>query len=319
MRVTRTSLRRLSTTSAARALIACVTAASTSAPLRCKGLYPPQRLRRLQLQHLPLLRQLQLQLHLHLLRRRLQQLHPHRPIHQSRTQPRGLISSRKVKPTPMKTKMIQKTFLSLIALALVGIAPVKTAIAQQPGPLDISGEINGAPFRIVVPADWNGTLLVFQRGYTDKADHPGEVDNRTPTIAPSAVRDALLANGYALSGTALNGWSIEEGLDDVVALASYFRENVANPTITILWGGSMGSVIALETAERNGGLFDGYLAGASVGAGATRTVDHYLVLRLAYDVTFGMPTSWGTPGDVRDLLDYETEVLPILSAQAGDA
>ncbi len=57
-----------------------------------------------------------------------------------------------MKPTPMKTKILQKTFLSLIALALVGIAPVRTAIAQQPGPLDISGEINGAPFRIVVPA-----------------------------------------------------------------------------------------------------------------------------------------------------------------------
>jgi pimeloyl-ACP methyl ester carboxylesterase len=221
----------------------------------------------------------------------------------------------------MKTKILQKTFVSLIALAFVGIAPVRTAIAQQPGPLDFSGEINGAPFRIVVPASWNGTLLLFQRGYTDKADHPGEIDNQNPTIAPSAaIRDALLADGYALAGSARkdNGWSVEEGLDDVVALASYFRENVANPTITILWGVSLGSVITLETAERTGGLFDGYLALSSVGAGATRTVDHFLVLRLAYDVTFGMPTSWGTPGDVRDLLDFETEVAPILSAQAGD-
>jgi pimeloyl-ACP methyl ester carboxylesterase len=221
----------------------------------------------------------------------------------------------------MKTKILQKTVLSLTALALVGIAPVRTATAQQPGPLDISGEINGAPFRIVVPAYWNGTLLLFQRGYTDKHDHPEEPpDNRNPTIAPAAVRDALLANGYALSGSArkANGWSVEEGLDDVVALASYFRENVANPTITILWGASMGSVITLETAERNGGLFNGYLAVASVGAGAPRTWDQGLVLRLAYDVTFGMPTSWGTPGDVRDDLDFEPEVLPILSAQAGD-
>jgi pimeloyl-ACP methyl ester carboxylesterase len=220
----------------------------------------------------------------------------------------------------MRTKILQKAFVSFIALALVGMAPVTTAIAQ-PSPLDISGEINGAPFRIVVPADWNGTLLLFQRGYTDKADYPGEVDNRNPTIAPSnAVRDALLASGYALAGSARkdNGWSVEEGLDDVVALASYFRDNVANPTITILWGVSLGSVIALETAERNGGLFDGYVTLSSVGAGAPRTVDHFLVLRLAYDVTFGMPMLWGTPGDVRDLLDFESEVLPILSAQASD-
>ena len=220
----------------------------------------------------------------------------------------------------MRTKIPRKIFLSLTALALVGVAQVRTAVAP-PGPLDVSGEINGAPFRIVVPAVWNGTLVEFVRGYVDKADHPGEIDNRNPTIAlNSAARDALLANGYALAGSArkANGWSVEEGLDDVVALASYFRENVASPTSTILCGASLGSVITLKTAERNGGVFDGYLALASVGAGAPRTVDHYLVLRLAYDVTFGMPSSWGTPGDVRDDLDFETEVAPILSAQAGD-
>ncbi len=128
-----------------------------------------------------------------------------------------------------------------VTLALI-VAPVRSAIAQpgplnvsgeiaQPGPLDVSGEINGAPFRIVVPAVWNGTMIEFVRGHVDKADHPGEVDNRNPTIAPSpAVRDALLARGYALAGSARkdNGWSVEEGLDDVVALASYFRENVVN-------------------------------------------------------------------------------------------
>jgi hypothetical protein len=193
----------------------------------------------------------------------------------------------------------QKIFLSLIALALVGIAPAKNA-AAQPGPLDVSGEINGVPFRIVVPAVWNRTLVEFVRGYVDKADHPGELENRIPAIAPnSAIRDALLANGYALAGSArkANGWSVEEGLDDVVALVSYFRDNVANPTTTILWANSLGTVITLEIAERNGGAFDGYLATCSVGAGASRTWDQALDLRLAYDVTFGMPGSWGTPGD----------------------
>ncbi len=55
-----------------------------------------------------------------------------------------------------------------------------------------------------------------------------------------------------------------------------------------------------------------------MGAGAPRAWDQALVLRLAYDVTFGMPNSWGTPGDVRDDLDYETEVAPVLSPQASD-
>ena len=220
-------------------------------------------------------------------------------------------------------RCIARTMLVAVAAsAIVGVGSVGNAAPPNPGPLDISGEIIGAPYRIVVPAVWNGTLLLFQRGWTDKADHPGEVDNRNPTITPptAGIRDALLARGYALSGSArkTNGYSVEDGLDDVVALASYFRENVGKPTRTILWGVSTGGNITLETAERNGGAFDGYLAINSGGAGSTRNVDHFLDFQLAYDVAFGMPASWGTPGDVRDDLDYETEVRPIVSAQVGD-
>jgi len=203
----------------------------------------------------------------------------------------------------------------------VGVANRALALVQ-PGPLDVTGEINGAPYRIVVPATWNGILLVFQRGYTDLADHPGEVDNRNPTIVPpgSGIRDSLLARGYALSGSArkTNGYSLESGLDDVVALLSYFRENVAMPNTSILWGVSMGGLITVSTAERNGGAFDGFLAINSICAGTPRLVDQLLVVRLAYDVMFGMPSSWGTVGDVRDDIDYETEALPIISAQASD-
>src|SRR5262245_49604753 len=71
------------------------------------------------------------------------------------------------------------------------------------GPLDVSGEIHGAPYRIRVPENWNGTLLVFAHGYRDKADHPSELENRNPDLAPSpALVAPLLAQGYALAGSA---------------------------------------------------------------------------------------------------------------------
>src|SRR5262245_57017074 len=198
---------------------------------------------------------------------------------------------------------------AIAATALVGIATARSGFAQT-GPLDVSGQIDGAPYRIVIPANWNGTLLVFQRGYTDLADHPGEIDNRNPTINPPipGLQSALLAAAYGLAGSArkVNGYSVEDGPDDVVPPVSYFMENVATPSNTILWGVSMGGLITLETAERNGGAFDGFLALCPLAAGATRTLDHFLVLRLAYDVTFGMPASWGTPGDVRNDLDFES-------------
>ena len=80
----------------------------------------------------------------------------------------------------------------------------------------------------------------------------------------------------------------------------------------------MGTVVTLKTAERTNGLFDGYLVACTVGAGAPRGVaDGTVALRLAYDVAFGMPATWGTPGDVRDDLDYDSEVRPKLLAEAN--
>lgn len=41
-------------------------------------------------------------------------------------------------------------------------------------------------------------------------------------------------------------------------------------------------------------------------------------MALAYDKIFGMPASWGTPGNVRDDLDFETEVQPKLVAEVSN-
>ncbi len=219
---------------------------------------------------------------------------------------------------------LRRSFLAVLAGACAALvvfagtaAPSRSALVQ-PGPLNLRGEIEGAPFRIIVPASWNGKLLVLAHGYNDKADHPGEVDERG--AFPRQLIESfptLLGQGWALAGTAYkdNGWAVKDALEDVVALTSYFKNTIANPERTYLWGFSMGSVVALESAERNGGAFDGYIAACSIGAGAPRWADFLLATMLAYDVTFGEPVSWGRPGDVRDDIDFESEVLPLLVGQ----
>jgi hypothetical protein len=205
---------------------------------------------------------------------------------------------------------------ALLALALG--PPAALADSPQPGPLDLSGDIAGAPFRIIVPANWNGKLIVHAHGYVDEADHPGEVDEQFTFPAPGPITAAtLLGQGWALAGTAYkdNGWAVQEALDDLVALTGYFKDNVGNPTRTLLVGGSMGSVPTLELAERNGGAFDGYIAYCSIGAGTSRSADGLATLRLAYDIAFGLPASWGTVGDGRDDIDFESEVVPHLFSQ----
>jgi hypothetical protein len=204
-----------------------------------------------------------------------------------------------------------------ILILICSVAPFLEA-AKQVGPIDISGSINGAPYRIVVPATWNGTFLVYAHGYRDKADHPGEVDNTNADIAPNtSLANSLLASGYALAGSAYknNGWAVEEGIQDLKDVVSYFRDNVTRPDRTILWGFSTGTVIGFESMERFSGIYDGMLGGCAVGAGATGTWDSMGDLALGYDIVFGIPISWGTFGDIRDDIDFETEVQPKLLAE----
>jgi hypothetical protein len=201
---------------------------------------------------------------------------------------------------------------SLLIIALV--LPLSTS-ASKPvvaGPLEFSGELHGAPYRIRVPAVWNGTLLVFAHGYRDKADHPGEVDNRNADVAPSpALEPALLALGYALAGSAWrdNGWEIEGAIQDTKDLTVLFRSLVGQPDRTIFWGASLGTIVGFESMERFGGIYDGALCLCTAGAGSTRVWDSGVAVYLGYDVLFGVPPSWGTVGEVRNDINFETEVL----------
>ncbi len=213
------------------------------------------------------------------------------------------------------------TALLLFSLVLpLPVAESHPQPANQVGPLDLSGELHGAPYRIRVPAVWNGTLLVYAHGYRDKADHPGEVDNRNADVAPSAALEpVLLASGYALAGSAYgdNGWAVEEGIQDTKDLTVLFRALVGQPDRTILWSVSMGSVIGLESMERFGGIYDGALCMCAPGAGSTRIWDSGFALYLAYDVVFGTLPAWGTVGEVRNDIDFETEVAPKLFAEVS--
>jgi hypothetical protein len=216
--------------------------------------------------------------------------------------------------------VLKKLVFGLSLLLLGSIQFVNAA--QQVGPIDVSGDIDGAPYRIAVPANWNGTLLVYGHGYRDKADHPGEVDNRTAELAPNpALATVLLAQGYALSGSAYkdNGWAVEEGTQDLKNVVTYFRDNITKPDRTILWAFSMGTVIGFDSMERFGGIYDGALCGCAVGAGAPQSWDSAGDLALAYDTLFGMPSAWGTFGDVRDDIDFESEVQPKLIAEVTNS
>jgi hypothetical protein len=70
--------------------------------------------------------------------------------------------------------------------------------------------------------------------------------------------------------------------------------------------------------ERFGGVYDGALCLCAAGAGSIRLWDSGTALYLAYDVVFGVPPSWGTVGEVRNDIDFDTEVLAKLAPELSN-
>ncbi|SOD98329.1 alpha/beta hydrolase family protein [Blastococcus haudaquaticus] len=146
-----------------------------------------------------------------------------------------------------------------------------------------------APFRYEVPADWNGTLLVWSRG--------GPVPT-PPMPGPDNLRATLLDQGYALLASTYSrfGWAVEEGPADQMAALDAFTTGVGTPERTIAWGGSLGGVITGAIVERYPDRIDGAIP-LCHGLGGTTAQWNQLL-----DATFVVDELIATEDDL-DLVD----------------
>jgi pimeloyl-ACP methyl ester carboxylesterase len=144
--------------------------------------------------------------------------------------------------------------------ATLGIVLVMAALcanSAQPaaGARHIDGRhAGGARWAVDVPAAWNGTLLLYARGY---GSGPME---QAPETAPRGMREELLARGYALGASNYTGreWAVQEAPGDQIEVLDAFIAQVGKPARTIAWGSSMGGLVTVAMAER----FPDRLAGA---------------------------------------------------------
>lgn len=112
-------------------------------------------------------------------------------------------------------------------------------------PATSSGTLRGgAQWAAQVPANWNGTLLLWGRGYSPKA--------RAPDLAPQGWRDALLAQGYAMAASnyGADGWALAEAVPAQRAAVAAFGGVYGAPRRTIAWGQSMGGLVSTALAEQ---------------------------------------------------------------------
>jgi alpha-beta hydrolase superfamily lysophospholipase len=102
-----------------------------------------------------------------------------------------------------------------------------------------------AAYRIEVPANWNGELVMYTHGYAGEGSVLGAND--------SAIRRHLIQNGYAwaASGYSKNSYDVRAGVEDTNKLALAFSTitGKAAPTRTYIIGHSMGGHIATAAVE----------------------------------------------------------------------
>lgn len=137
------------------------------------------------------------------------------------------------------------------------------AALLAPVPLDDvtvhTGHIQGAEFRVEVPARWNGTVLLYSHGsYPD-----GYLPPQPSLTAQAAAKPVLLSRGYALAASNYSdphGYAIPEALHDQMALLDWFGAQVGKPRRVISWGASQGGLAATMLEERNSRRIDGAVA-----------------------------------------------------------
>jgi pimeloyl-ACP methyl ester carboxylesterase len=143
------------------------------------------------------------------------------------------------------------------------------------------GQINGAAFRIDVPENWNGELVLYCHGYA--AQPVSFKDN-----PPNSVMKGLLERGYAMaqSGYSTGGWAVAEGVTDTENLRRYFSSKYGTAKKTWVMGHSMGGLITVMLMERYPALYEGGLPLCGVLEGSYRFFHTMFVNQALFDYYF---------------------------------
>ncbi|MDE1160539.1 MAG: alpha/beta hydrolase [Acidobacteriaceae bacterium] len=162
--------------------------------------------------------------------------------------------------------------------------PKPTATQQLRGPLGLTetGVLDGAAYRIDIPADWNGSLVVFYHGYsmTPVTFHLAErlVGQQAPFFER---RYAVAQSGYSLPG-----WALPQAYPETEALRRYFVRKYGQPKESYVAGGSMGGALTMVTLELNPKPYLGGLDLCGAVGPTFVSFDRRFALRAAFDYFF---------------------------------
>ncbi len=176
--------------------------------------------------------------------------------------------------------MARKGAAASLLVASTLVLAISARSQETSGTVRFDGLLeSGALWVAAVPSDWNGTLLLWSRGWRP--------DQGSGEAAPAAAEAALLAQGYALAGSSYSagGWALAEAVPDQLAtLDAFAAASGRTPERTLAWGMSMGGLVSVSLAERHGDRIDGALPMCSSMGGALGMMNMGLDGAFALDV-----------------------------------
>jgi hypothetical protein len=177
---------------------------------------------------------------------------------------------------------VRSGLVLLVVVVAMALGALPAAHAQATATTRTGTLADGATWQIRVPADWNGTLLLYSHGYRA----PGS-PNPAQDVSDPVTGGWLLDHGFALAGSsyASTGWAVEEALADQAAVLDAFEDEVGQPPRrTIAWGDSLGGMVTAGLVQRIPDRLDGALPACGVVAGAVATWNQALDAAFAFKV-----------------------------------
>jgi hypothetical protein len=176
--------------------------------------------------------------------------------------------------------------------------PSFTALSGHETSSRWAGDLNGSAYRVEVPANWNGELVMYAHGYRGTG--------AAVTTGNPSIRRYLLEKGYAWAAASYskNYYDVRVGIEDTNALALAFNtiaaangRTLAAPSKTFITGHSMGGHIAaaaIEAETQSHAKNKVRYAGAAPMCGVTgdeELFDTFAAMQMSAQAVAGVPNS----------------------------
>ncbi|TRZ85804.1 MAG: hypothetical protein D4R83_05945 [Streptomycetaceae bacterium] len=229
------------------------------------------------------------------------------------------------------------TATALVSMMVVAIPTAAHAAAPAcDGKLPVTScagkTSDGAPYAMMVPGNFNGTVYLYSHGYRPNVNvvagipgYGGYVVTNTPQPGPNAtIIGYLLSQGFAVvgSGFARQGWNADSGVATDVELIGEFKKQFPTTKHVVAWGESLGGFITQALAETHPDLVDAVapmcMAAGTVEAELTMAGDFLWGVKTLFDPSIqGTNYAAGAAGYVQEMTDLGKFFTVLGKLQAG--